>query len=272
MRSIFQRHRPTRMRLGSLFSKRNSGRRSSPRMIKPLRMEPLESRVVLDARPLISELVASNVDGLRDDDNDRSDWLELTNAGDVAANLDGWYLTDDANDLDKWRFPQVTLDPGQFMVVFASGKDRTDPATPLHTNFRLDVGGEYLALVEPDGTTVASQFSPAYPALTDDVAFGITQSNVDTIAIAEGARQRYLFPPSKTAAINWGPLGPKLVSTIPVGSTGPPASASSASRSAMETCSASTRWTKCLKAPTRPSSVFHSPSRHHIWPTRCYCG
>ena len=97
------------------------------------------------ARLLITELVASNEQGLEDENGDASDWIEIHNAGDAPANLDGWHLTDDNDRLTKWTFPAVTIEPDDYLVVFASGKDRIDPARPLHTNFQLDADGEYLA-------------------------------------------------------------------------------------------------------------------------------
>ncbi|MBX3732799.1 MAG: CotH kinase family protein [Verrucomicrobiae bacterium] len=127
-----------------------------------------------DAEPpglLISEFMASNQRTLNDDDGDRSDWIEIHNAGAVAESLAGWYLTDDAEHLTQWRFPGVTLLPNQHLVVFASGKNRTNPAAPLHTNFRLAQEGEYLALVNPQGQPV-SEFAPQYPPQRDDVSYG----------------------------------------------------------------------------------------------------
>ena len=62
---------------------------------------------------------------------------EVHNAGDSAVDLGGWYLTDDAGELDKWQFPERSLSPGEMMIVFASGKDRRDSTGVLHTNFSL---------------------------------------------------------------------------------------------------------------------------------------
>jgi len=56
----------------------------------------------------------------------------------------------------------MTLNPGEFRVVFASGKHRDDPRYELHTNFKLSSDGEFLALVDPAGTVVHA-FSPAFP-------------------------------------------------------------------------------------------------------------
>ena len=112
------------------------------------------------ADPLITEFMASNSTALADDDRDFPDWIELYNPDATAVNLNGWYLTDNATNKKKWTFPAVTIAPQGFLVVFASGKDRRDPAKTLHTSFSLNADGEYLALVHPDGTTFATEFAP----------------------------------------------------------------------------------------------------------------
>ena len=125
------------------------------------------------AAPCISEFMAANVSRLADEGGDFPDWIEIHNPDNVAVPLAGYHLTDDAANLDKWTFPAVNLDPGATLVVFASGKNRTDPAARLHTNFRLSADGEYLALVAPDGVTVVSAFAPSYPAQFENESFGL---------------------------------------------------------------------------------------------------
>jgi hypothetical protein len=123
--------------------------------------------------PVITELMAANTATLADEDGSFSDWLELHNPDATAVNLLGWYLTDSTNNKTKWQFPAVTLPPGGYLVVFASNKNRAEATGPLHTNFALGASGEYLALVKPDGATVASEFSPTFPPQSDDVSYGL---------------------------------------------------------------------------------------------------
>src|SRR5262245_28205428 len=115
------------------------------------------------AQPIISEFMAQNDTVLADEDGVFSDWIEIYNPGPGATNLNGFYLTDDASNLTKWRFPSQTIAAGGYLVVFASGKNRTVAGAPLHTSFALDADGEYLALVASNGTTVVSSFGAAYP-------------------------------------------------------------------------------------------------------------
>jgi len=117
----------------------------------------------------ITEFQANNATGLADADGDHSDWIELQNQSPFAVDIGGWRLTDDPANLGQWIFPSTALQPGQFLVVFASGKDRRAPGAELHTKFRLDADGEYLALVRPDGV-VAQQFTFGHQR--QDISFG----------------------------------------------------------------------------------------------------
>lgn len=73
---------------------------------------------------VINELLASNVNAAFDDDGESSDWLELLNLGGGPIGLAGYALSDDPEQPGKWVFPGGTLEPGQHLVVWCSGKDR----------------------------------------------------------------------------------------------------------------------------------------------------
>ena len=124
------------------------------------------------AEPRINEFLAVNNRGLADGDGDTSDWIEIYNPGAKTIRLSGWALTDDAESPDKWLFPNVSLGARRYLVVFASGKNRTS-GKDLHTNFKLNGDGEYLALVKPDGSTAVSEFTPSYPAQHGGVSYGV---------------------------------------------------------------------------------------------------
>ena len=163
---------------------------------------------MLAAGPLIiSELLAINATVLPDADGDFSDWIEIYNPSDAAVDLDGWYLTDDDANLTKWQFPDVALGRQEYLIVFASAKDRTDPAGPgpaeLHTNFKLDGDGEYLALVHPDGSTIAHQYAPAFPEQRTDVSFGVLQDAAAVRLAPEGLTYRVPQPADRPVETSW---------------------------------------------------------------------
>ena len=125
---------------------------------------------------IIDEFMASNDRTLLDVDGDKSDWLELFNGGAQSVNLAGWSLSDDPAKPQKWRFPALNLAKGTYLLVWASGKNRTNAATPLHTNFKLSSNaGSYLALSDASSNLV-SVFA-SYPAQYTDVSYGVDTAN-----------------------------------------------------------------------------------------------
>lgn len=73
---------------------------------------------------VINELMSLNATTIADEDGDYSDWIELFNSGNNAIDLDGFGLSDDTDEPLKWIFPSYVLDPHQYVLIFASGKDR----------------------------------------------------------------------------------------------------------------------------------------------------
>lgn len=171
---------------------------------------------LLSARPevsqaaspvVITEFFAAGGSDVRDEDGDRTDWIELFNSATTPVNLSGWSLTDDSTKLLKWRFPATNLAGKAFLVVYASGKDRTFPGEPLHTNFKLSNAGQFLALVQPDGVTLASAYSPAYPQQLDGISFGGSQASASRLLVTNGSIGRLRVPLDANLGAAWQELG-----------------------------------------------------------------
>jgi len=106
----------------------------------------------------INEVMSSNVSTIQDEDGTFSDWVEIYNPGVVAINLLDWGLTDSASNPYKWRFGDVSIQPGEFMMVWASSKNRpaVTNANAIHTSWAISSGGEDVVLTRPDGSTASS--------------------------------------------------------------------------------------------------------------------
>jgi hypothetical protein len=122
----------------------------------------------------ITEIMAANSSVLPDEDGDYSDWIEIFNPTSEAISLNKWFLTDNIDNPLKWQFPDVELLPGAYMVIYVSGKDRRNPGTNLHTNFKLSADGEDLALIKPDGANIVFSIH-AYPIQYNDISYGIIE-------------------------------------------------------------------------------------------------
>jgi uncharacterized repeat protein (TIGR02543 family) len=104
-----------------------------------------------------------------DEDGSYQDWIELYNNGASTLNLSGYGLSDDATILFKWAFPSVSIAPGEYLLVWASDKNRTVAGSPLHTNFKLAMAGNSVLLTNPAGTTV--DMVPSVP-MQSDISYG----------------------------------------------------------------------------------------------------
>ena len=125
------------------------------------------------ASPLvINEFMASNTSTPADPAGDFPDWIEIYNLSSKQINLKDWHLTDDEGNLNKWEFPEMNLNSGQYLLVFATDNDLRDPCSPLHTNFKLSASGEYLALVDPNDT-IAHEYAPEFPQQLTDISYGL---------------------------------------------------------------------------------------------------
>ncbi len=151
---------------------------------------------------LISEFLADNSNGLKDEDDTRQDWIELFNTGTEAVNLNGWWLSDDGTNKAKWRFPEVSIAPGGTILVWASGKNRRVAGRPLHTNFSLAKAGEYLGLHRPGETQgsveLVDEYAPGFPAQATDVSYGRDFNQQTSTLLASGAVGRYKVLPNTT--------------------------------------------------------------------------
>ena len=111
----------------------------------------------LSAQVVINEIQSSNANTVTDVDGDFKDWIELYNTGSVTVNLNNYGLTDHPSNPFKWVLPNVSILPGDYLMVFASGKNIT--SGELHTNFKIDINGETIVLTTPAGVIADQKFS-----------------------------------------------------------------------------------------------------------------
>ena len=137
----------------------------------------------------INEVVSSN-SVYFDEDGDTPDWIELYNYGSQNVNLENWTLSDDVSDLSKWTFPNVTIPANDYLLLWASDKDR-DQITSTRT---LVNQGDFYKYLIP-----SSEPSPNWKNLTFDDSnwstgasgFGYSDGD-DTTVIPNGTLSVYL--------------------------------------------------------------------------------
>ncbi len=123
----------------------------------------------LSAQLVMNEICPSNASLIADEDGDYEDWIELYNAGTTPVDLGGYFISDDASYPFQFVLPERVLEAGEFLLVFASGKNRANSQGEIHSNFSLSSSGEPVILTSPLAAEV-----DAIPAvgLGPDLSYG----------------------------------------------------------------------------------------------------
>lgn len=108
---------------------------------------------------LLNEYSASNVGGPADVFGSPSDWVELKSIHTTSVSLGSYYLSNDRNNLFKWKFPSsFVLFPNQIKAVWLSGKN-TVKSGEYHANFTLEqCKNQWLILSTDQGVVRDSVF------------------------------------------------------------------------------------------------------------------
>ena len=126
----------------------------------------------------ITEVMPVNRSTLMDSDGEFSDWIELTNYGDQAVDLVGYFLSDRSEDNRRWALPKLRLEPKERIVIFCSGKNK-EYASELHTDFALDGQGETVSLFDTQGNLISNL---SYPKISEDQSYCIDENGGSSFA------------------------------------------------------------------------------------------
>lgn len=118
---------------------------------------------------VINEFLADNKNSTPDASGEHDDWVELYNNGAKPVKLTGKYMTDDPLQLNKWKFTKDSLyiNPGEVLLIWC---DDQETQQGIHTNFKLSKSGEFIAVVDSNGTSIIDSIS--FGSQTTDISFG----------------------------------------------------------------------------------------------------
>ncbi len=126
---------------------------------------------------VINEFMADNDSVYHDAQNEYDDWIELYNTTDSTLSLSGMYMTDSPENTRKWKFPDVSIPAGGYLIVWADN-DTLDDFYGVHTNFALSKGGEFIGIYDMDANG---------HGLIDSVYFGEQEENISYGRLTDGA-------------------------------------------------------------------------------------
>jgi hypothetical protein len=122
------------------------------------------------ASPLvINELAPMGTDNCIDFFGTNEDWIELYNPGPSAVYLGNKFISDDASNWNKWPLPNVTLDPGEFQLLYA---DNEPEQGVNHLDFKLDGVSETVYISEVQNSARVLIDSITYSNIPINHSFG----------------------------------------------------------------------------------------------------
>ena len=124
---------------------------------------------------VINEIMASNISAIADQSGEYDDWVELYNGNNFSLNLTGYYLSDSENDLTKWSFPNVSISPNDYLIIWCDTAGNTQAG--LHTTYRLSADQEEVYLTDPNGTIIDAVHFVNMP---NDVAYARVPNGTGT--------------------------------------------------------------------------------------------
>ena len=101
---------------------------------------------------VINELMASNAGSVMSPAYNFDSWIELYNPTEQVVNLSGMYLSDDANNMKRWKLPDDigTIPAKGFFVLWLGSDDIRSDQAP----FKLDCDGGFVGLSDSNGQLV----------------------------------------------------------------------------------------------------------------------
>lgn len=152
-----------------------------------------------NAQIVINEGSYRNFTQITDMYGKNPDWIELYNTGEEAINLNGYHLSDNPDQLNKWSFPPVSVPPRQWIVVFATGTNLVASGVQhWETAIRDNMVWKY---INPDSNTASDWMSPSFNDsswMEGQGGFGFSDDDDNTIFssgfISVYTRRKFIIP------------------------------------------------------------------------------
>jgi hypothetical protein len=122
-----------------------------------------------DPQLFINELMCDNDTTIADEYGEYDNWVEIYNGDDAPVFLGDKYLSDNLANQNKWKLPDVTMQPGDFLVIWADGQPEQGP---FHADYKLNDEGEELGIFDNETTGYFLIDSVSWGIQSIDISWG----------------------------------------------------------------------------------------------------
>lgn len=123
--------------------------------------ETMISQIYTNGSIRINEIMTANRKTLSLADGSSPDWIEIVNTGSSSVNLSGYSLSKNADSAGAFTFPDMTLEAGESILLYADGRLSETVEAEMHVPFRLSSSGDTLMLFNAGGTAIDTVNIPA---------------------------------------------------------------------------------------------------------------
>ena len=145
----------------------------------------------VSASLFINEVMHTNSSTIQDNAGDYDTWVEIYNAGNTAADIGGYFMSNSFSHKAKFRVPvsnpATIIPPHGYLLLWC---DNEISEGPLHNIFPLNSAGDFFAFFNSDSN------------LVDSVTFPTTASNHSWGRINDGASSWIVFSGSTPNSSN----------------------------------------------------------------------
>jgi len=177
-------------------------------MLKIIIIQIVVTSFALSQGFVINESMSKNINTIFDEDGSSPDWIEIYNSNLNSQDIGGFFLSDNKNELNKWEFPEGSLEPQSHLLVFTSDKNKN-----------IWPQGEWVPLINLGATWNYKEGSATIPPNWNNISFDDSGWNAGASSIGYGDNDdmttvdpvvsvymRKIFTIADTSAISHGLL------------------------------------------------------------------
>ena len=147
---------------------------------------------------VINEISSNNFSTIPLSWHESDDWIELYNGTETDVCLAGWTISDSKENLEKFQFPDITLESGGYLLLYANGEGSIEENN-IYLNFCLSEG-ENIYLCDSTGR------------VKDSINVPEMKTNTSFARLADGINEwKIVYPTLKTTNADAKPVQEKIV-------------------------------------------------------------
>jgi len=127
-----------------------------------VKIAPVSDGGIVDIKLFVTEMTEDEEVFIKSADYGKDGWIELYNPGSAAVSAKRFYLSDDPDNLMKWKIPAIKIMPESSLIIVLKSNNSEDALMKARTNFNLKKD-ESIYLSDIDGNIISVYGANNFP-------------------------------------------------------------------------------------------------------------